>query len=350
MANRPMLLLTLVLLLGLGLVTTALSKRKAQQQHNAQSTRIAGAAAPATPGLIARTLTLPGQPERRFFVYNAPLPHDDERHPQGRALMLFLHGGGGSAERFVNQTHTNLLDAARRHDTVLIFPEGVEHHWNDGRVSRQLTKTVELGVDDVKFLNRVIDTALADYRINPDAVMMVGISNGGMMTHRFACESAERLQAMAVISSSMPTPLVTTCQPKRPVSALFINGTADPLVPYTGGNVGKAGVRGQVIGVEQDVQYWAARFPGYQRTTPPKTVNWPDKAPNDGTRVEELTYYKNGPQVVRLLKVINGGHSWPGTTKHLPQILVGTTTQEINAADVLWAFLKETTPAQPTTR
>ena len=85
---------------------------------------------------------------------------------------------------------------------------------------------------DVAVVEAIIDEAVDDRCIDPDRVYVTGHSQGGMLTSRVACELADRVAAVALVSGMRP---VEPCAPERPVPALVIHGTADATVPYAGG-------------------------------------------------------------------------------------------------------------------
>ncbi len=74
---------------------------------------------------------------------------------------------------------------------------------------------------------------MAEGSVDPGRVFVTGVSNGAMLAYRYACEEAERVQAIASVAGSVT---VEDCRPSRPVSVLELRGSADPLVPFEGGS------------------------------------------------------------------------------------------------------------------
>ena len=93
------------------------------------------------------------------------------------------------------------------------------------------------GIDDVGFLWALIEDLVTRYPIDAERIFVTGISNGGHMSFRLACELAEQIVAFAPVTASMPVDIADECNPAAPVSLAIFNGTADPLVPYEGGQV-----------------------------------------------------------------------------------------------------------------
>src|SRR3546814_9375180 len=59
------------------------------------------------------------------------------------------------------------------------------------------------------------------------------------MAERFACERSDLISAAALVAGTMNTNLSRSCAPAQPRPIMFINGTADPIVPYDGSRFGK---------------------------------------------------------------------------------------------------------------
>jgi polyhydroxybutyrate depolymerase len=107
------------------------------------------------------------------------------------------------------------------------------------------------GVDDVAFTRGMLDRLEADLCVDPRRVFATGMSNGGFMSHRLACEMSDRIAAVAPVSG---VNTLATCTPTRAVSVLDFHGTADPTVPYAGGT------EFHWPSVEQSTSGWIARW------------------------------------------------------------------------------------------
>lgn len=153
-------------------------------------------------------------------------------------LVLVLHGFGGDAEglraigdieRIVSE---NLVDGA-----VVVYPngtgadEGLPQSWNAGGCCPFSTFAL---VDDVGFVDRLIDTLTDSYPIDPERIWVVGYSNGGMMAYRLACELSSKIAAIGVAAGSM---MVDECPASSSVSVLHLHGDLDAVVPLMGGTV-----------------------------------------------------------------------------------------------------------------
>lgn len=252
-------------------------------------------------------------------------------------LLLVLHGGGGNGrkmERFVGGSFHPL---ARRDGWLVAYPDALHHTWNDGRDDVTSASHRE-HVDDVGFLRTLIDRLASDRRVDPRRVYVAGISNGGMMACRLACELGDRVAAIAVIASSLPKALAPGCGPARPVSAVFLCGTADPLVPFDGGfvHIGRK-KRGEVIGVRAAAARFARLAGCPDAPGPAEPV--PDADPKDGCRAARETWAP-GPSGARveLYTITGGGHTWPGGRAYLPAFIVGPVCRDLDGCAVVWDF------------
>lgn len=274
--------------------------------------------------------------ERTFRLYVPPTHERTRRAP----LLIVLHGGGGTGAGMEGLTAGGLNRLAARDGFVVACPDGVERHWNDGRGIQDYRSHRE-NIDDVGFVSALIDHLDRTVGIDRSRVHATGISNGGLFSQRLARELATRVAAIAVVAISMSDRIALMRAPARPISVLLMPGTEDPLVPWGGGDIGFRGGRkvGRVLSVPETVGAWAThnRCP-----SPPAVALEPDRDPQDGTRVRRETYGPcgEGTEVV-LYAIEGGGHTWPGGLQYLPERIIGRTSRDIDANEVLWTFLKK---------
>ncbi len=280
--------------------------------------------------LITRTLGHEGI-ERTFHI-NLPPGFDKKR---AAPLVLALHGGGGEGRMFDQKTTAGTLTvAAAERGVVLVFPEGVDKHWNDGRPEIFGDKFY----DDVGFIAKVIDTMSDSYGIDPTRVYATGISNGGFMSVRLAMDLSERITAIAPVSAQISMALKDRT-PAIPVSIMIVNGTDDPLVPFDGGHIrlfkfGRS--RGEVLSTASSIEHFVRHNHCSQA---PEIVRMPDKDEDDGTTVLIESYTKcRDETAVVLAKVIGGGHTWPGGSQYLNPRIVGVVCNDINASELILDF------------
>jgi polyhydroxybutyrate depolymerase len=222
---------------------------------------------------------------------------------------------------------------------IVVYPDGVEKHWNDGRDIQTWRASAE-DIDDVGFIAVLIEHLSDSYAIDPSRTYALGISNGGMMSYRLACELPETFAAVAAVVASMSEELAASCAPSQSISVLVMNGERDHLVPGEGGTI-RFGRRefGEVISTADTMAFWAAK----NDCSPMPTITWEkDSDPQDGTRVRSEVYgqCRNGTGVV-LYAIEGGGHTWPGGLQYLPERVIGKTSRDISANETIWRFFEE---------
>lgn len=246
-------------------------------------------------------------------------------------LVVVLHGGGGRALQVAR--YTGFVDQAIKSRFAVMFPQGVKRRWNDGRRVNRSPKT-----DDVGFLRAAVQRILRKNRqIESRRVFFTGISNGGFMSMRIACDASDLVAGVAAVTAQFNGPLSRRCTAARPVPVLMMNGTADPLVPYNGGSVGgRFFSRGVAASTDATAAFWRRRNGCATQGT---VTRLPDVDKSDGVTTVRTawTACQTGAPVV-LYKLIGGGHTWPGKRPYLPVRVIGRSSRDMDGTAVIWRF------------
>lgn len=252
-------------------------------------------------------------------------------------LVLSLHGGAGYGKRTCSQAG-GIQELADQEGFLVVCPEGVENHWNDGRADDSNRAHTE-DIDDVGFLLALIDVLSNTYNVDQDRIFVTGASNGGMMSLRMACEASDVLAAVGAVIASLPADL--SCEPEHPISILLMNGTEDPLVPFEGGQVHFFRRElGEVISTPDTVAFWVA-VNGCDPTA--RMDKLPDLDPRDGTRIQLDTYSGcEGGVSVLLYTVDGGGHTLPGGAQYVLRFVIGRVSRDLHAGQTIWQFFERT--------
>jgi polyhydroxybutyrate depolymerase len=244
-------------------------------------------------------------------------------------VVVLLHGGGGTGSKVGGMTQSaGGFDAfADQKGFLAIYPDAASGNWNDGR------ETIPHKNDDVGFILAAVDHVSKIYATDPNRIFVAGISNGGMMAQRMACDASQKISAIAVVAATMPSALVGRCKSATAVPALFIIGEADPLVPFLGGQV-KSGIGGDMLSAANTISFWANKNAAAFESS----KSLADLDPNDGTRTVVEKYQTQGRTSVVFYKIAGGGHTWPGGTELVPQRLVGLVAKDFSANQMIWEF------------
>ena len=294
------------------------------------------AAEQAKTGVVTCSLTHQGL-KRTYDVHVPPSYNGKTSVP----LVMVFHGGGGNAKNTCKQSGMN--EKADQEGFIVVYPQGtgkerlgkMQGSWNSGAIGGG--EAYKKNIDDIGFINQMLDQLEAQYNIDKDRVYSTGISMGGMISYRLGCEASERIAAIAPVSTALVT---EPCAPERPVPVLHFQGTDDRMIPYQGGKSDSTLPKKVVVGgvypsTREVISFWTQK----------------DRCP----ATSQVTYKKGdvtcetygpcaGNSEVTLCTIQGGGHTWPGTKVEIKKSwlnkILGKTTQDISATDTMWEFFK----------
>ena len=265
---------------------------------------------------------------RRSYVVHLPAGYTPG---QPAPLVLSLHGGGGNAKS--NAVQTGFNAQADRSGFIVVHPNGSGERrpllnalgrghfytWNAGSCCGY---AVQQQIDDVGFIRSLLAELQRDYAIDPRRIYASGLSNGGMMSYRLACEMSDTFAAIGVVAAAQT---VYEARPTQAVSVIHIHGSADQNVTLPGGIGAKALDRTPKPPVLDAVEFWA----GFNGCGPARTERQ--------GKVSRSLYSggRNGSAVAFHL-IEGGGHSWPGGEQMLA--MLDPPSQELNATELIWQF------------
>lgn len=272
--------------------------------------------------------------KRTYLLHIPPLSKLKKEPP----LVIALHGGGGTGKDMIKLTRGGLNSLSNTEGFLVLYPDGIRRHWNDGR--GLIFYSHIKNIDDVKFISKLIDRMIEQFNIDKNRIYVTGMSNGGLMSYRLACELTEIISAIAVVGASLSENLYFTCKPSRPIPVLLIMGMKDPLVPWDGGYLHFGALKlGKVISSPDTARFWASHN---QCSTEGKIQYLPDVDPYDGTRVWRRRYTgcKDNAKVV-FYGIENGGHTWPMGFQYFPEYVIGKTCKDIDANKIIIEFFNK---------
>lgn len=242
-------------------------------------------------------------------------------------LVIAMHGGFGSGIQLEGQSL--LTEKAEQEAFIVVYPDGVAstigiRTWNAGWCCGY---AVNNNIDDVGFIDALIDTLMAEYAIATTRIYATGMSNGGFMSYRLACELSERIAAIAPVSASMS---MVDCAPARSMPVIALHSYQDESVPYLGG-IG-TGVSSHYNSPLDSVQN---AFAAHANCTVHNDTLL------DNAEMTVISWHEcDCAQEVITYMTHDGGHSWPGGVQSPIGDPVSTV---INANDLMWDFFQQYT-------
>jgi len=268
---------------------------------------------------------------RTYLLYVPEAYDGSENWP----LVINLHGYLGNAEQ--QMIYSDMNAVADMGHFLVAYPNGLTmtstlsdlppngQGWNSSPEGDRLYFSAG-NVDDAGFLVEMINRIDRDYRVSSDRVYAVGFSSGGSMSYRLACEQSEVFAAIASVAG--PARATLPCEPTRMVPILHIHGTADPNFGYDA--PGDSFTKSR----EDTIKFWADQNGCKEGQT---VKEYPNTNLADSSTVE-LRQFKNCNAEVAQIKVIGGGHHWPGGNNLYFPPFFGNLNLDINGSSEIWDF------------
>ena len=248
-------------------------------------------------------------------TYNLYLPAE---HDGLDPIPLVFNFHGFTSDPAQQAFFSQLSLVADNAGFAVVYPAGIENSWNAGICCGD---AMEQAVDDIGFARSLAAALGETLCIDERRIFSTGMSNGGYMSYRIACEVSDVFAAIAPVAGVLGIP-PESCNPERPVPVMHFHGTSDGLVLYEGGGTtGAPGVRETVTG-------WAERngCEGEPMVTfevdPVTCETWSDCAEDS--------------EVV-LCTAEGVGHCWPGQ-EFCP---FGMSTTAIHASEAMAEFFAQ---------
>lgn len=288
------------------------------------------------PGTYLKKVDITFRGSRRNYRIHIPAGFQSDRtYP----LVLVIHGAFSNAKEFEQVSGFSAL--ADEEDFIVAYPNGVGlfgylQHWNGGHCCGM---AAEKKLDDVGFLNTVIDDIKQQIAIKPDQIFLVGFSNGGMLGYRYASEFPDNLAAFASVSTSIGSSdsdrdwQWTLNPPKTPVPVLIAHGTADESIPYSGGKYKESNSTLSFFSVEESVSFWRKANQCNER--PDITLQ------KEGAVTIQQWEDCSSNMSVRFYKLNDWNHRWPGLhhTSLLPE---NNPLKDYDLTGEIWKFFNDT--------
>jgi polyhydroxybutyrate depolymerase len=255
------------------------------------------------------------------------LVHVPTQSQAGKALpmVLVLHGGMGNMQVQASERFYHQLSASDKYGYIVVFPNGYSRlpggkfaTWNAVNCCGPAVKKQS---DDVAVIRAIIEDMQQRTEVDSKRIFADGMSNGGMMSYRLACELSGTISAIAAVAGTDNT---QRCQPAKPVAVLHIHAKDDDHVPFEGGKGQQSMADVSFNSVPATIQKWVQM----NHTNP------------QAERILEVPgayceIHRGGLAPVQLCVTESGGHSWPGGSKPRGG---QAGSSAISANDVIWQF------------
>lgn len=251
--------------------------------------------------------------ERYYFLYKPASLNTTNNVP----VLFALHGYGSSARNHFS--YTNYEDIADENNFIIVYPQGSpmktylassSSHWNVGGW------TIGSTVDDVSFINNIIDLIILKLPIDQNRIYSSGMSNGGYMSYLLSCQEDSRIAAIASVTGSMTPETFASCNPNHPTAVMQIHGSFDNTVPYNGLSWSKS--------IPDIISYWSE----FNSCSAEPNIVISDYF-NSGYSITTESYKDCLNDIdVRLILHSTMGHTWPTLNSH-----------NINASEEIWNFV-----------
>ena len=247
----------------------------------------------------------------RSFIVHTPSNYDSNSGPL--PLLFVLHGYTGQAPSIRN--YSGFDSIADEENFIVVYVQGVTDVTNTTGWNVDVVSTFN-DVDDVGLFAALIKHFKANYNIANDKIFSTGMSLGGFMSYRLACELDE-INSIGSVTGSMAG--YYNCVPPNQKSIIHFHGTSDTVVPYNG--------NAWSYNVENAHSFWA----NYNNCQNQSEVTVPDFNGDGVYSTQLISYNCDGSREVILYTMQNEGHTW----------FKKEWGHDINTSRLIWEFFKD---------
>lgn len=269
-------------------------------------------------------------------IYDVFLPSSHNNSTE-LPVILDLHGFSSNANE--QREISDFTDLAEENDFIMVWPQALATGPNcllAGVSGKYWNANWGIEVEDINFIDNLIDQLAEDYNVDLKRVYVTGLSNGGFMVYSIACALSERVAAVASVAGSMTEDLLnTTCQPARQIPVMHVHGTDDAVIFWDGEESCQDGI----AAINDVVSFWRTNA-GCSDTF--MEASYEDIDTSDGSTARMLTYNNCGNKM-KFLIIDNGGHNWPGSEYQINQgfSILRPINNDIVTNKLIWEFFKQ---------
>ena len=255
---------------------------------------------------------------RQYYLYKP------QSLPLGSPLVFVFHGYGSNALNIMSYSGMNSV--ADTNLFAVCYPQGTyddygSQFWNVGYEFHSDE------IDDLDFVLALSQYLTSEHHFSRNNIFSTGMSNGGDFSYLLACEASNVFQAIAPVAGTMMGWIYESCDPNEPLSVLEIHGTDDSITLWEGDLDNSEGW-GPYLDVPSIIDFWQT-----ENECQSFIVDTLENSnQSDGSFIISETFYNCiYDNEVKLYKIINGGHDWPGAYGNM----------DIHSAEEIWVFLEQ---------
>ena len=252
----------------------------------------------ATAGTTKKNQTITDQGLTRTYHLYIP-----DNLPAGAPLVFILHGYGGSAESYLNNTSLTFKKLADEEKVMLCYPQATKDPKpNTGWNVYYPWQIDRMAVDDCEFICNLAKHLQSTYNLSEKNTFLTGMSNGGEMCYLMAYRKPEAFGAIASMAGLTLVEMAKRHNYTKPVAFMEVHGTGDTTSRWVGDPTNQYGW-GAYLAVPLAVEAVAAGNKCmYQETKEIATK---------ANRIQLHRYYGSpSGKEVHFYEVTNGGHNW----------------------------------------
>ena len=247
---------------------------------------------------------------QRTFIVHIP-PNFDSNY--SIPLLFVLHGYTSSANAIHN--YSGFDQIADQENFIAVYVQGTTDLNGTTGWNVNVVGTFD-DVDDVGFFKALIQYFKTDYNIDSDKIFSSGMSLGGFMSYRLACE-LEEINGIGSVTGSHA--VYYTCNPPNKKNIIHFHGNSDIVVPYYGTSWS--------VPVETVHDFWANN----NNCQDQSQITVPDFN-NDGLQSTQfISYNCDDNTEVILYKMEYEGHTW----------FHQDWGDDLNSSELIWEFFKD---------
>lgn len=256
------------------------------------------------------------------------------------ALVVVLHGSGGSGEKIESYTRMSLkADSAGfavAYPDALVAAGAGKTEWHNYFDDFMWGAPSSVPPDDVAFMRALITAVSAEIHPDLKRIYFAGLSNGALFAYRIGIEMSDVVAAIGIVEGTLygfGGSLQGMPPAKAPVSVLVLHGDADQTIPYCGG----------IFIASQDItlNYWI-QTPANACTTVNSSTLLCDSLGNIAPIDEKHATGCNGGAEVTFYRLIGGIHAWQSVPMNIagqsPYNPALDSTTGVVTNDMLWNF------------